>query len=1142
MPVPERPSVDTQRRGFVSFAPPVAPMAAEGPALRQRVPVGPGRSAIEAPALVSRGQHAEVSGYPVQPSKVQRPPLRDETLARDRLLDWLHAKIHHRVVYVIAEAGYGKTTLLADFSRRTRHRTLWYRLDADDGNWLAFLSHLVAAGREQDSGFAPATAGLLRELVTGGPSLDAVLETFIRELQSLAESGAVVILDDYHLVEDAADVKLIMRELLARAPERVTFAIASRRTPSLPVARLRGQGEVAELGTDDLRFSETETDRLFRETYGRPLDPDVLNDLSRRTEGWAASLQLVQAAIRGRTSGEIRSFVRSLSGAEGELYDYLAEEVIGGLPNELQSFVMRASLLEVVDPSYAVVACAGGLPTAQRLIDEAARAGLLTRRDSRAKGQFHPLVSQFLRERLTREVGPEGVREMHRAVAREASGSDWRTAVRHFVAADDEAAAVAVVGRHLATIASQGSYEEAARLVRESGDAALEPALQIVLSRVDLQRGRLDQAETRAAQALQLAEEGQSAREIALATLMTVAVDAGDGEVARKLARDLTAATEDTVLLAIASATLMLTDVSVDGELAPFRLSLEAMADQQLNAGQLHYYGVTMLNIAECLRAEGRFEEALAASAASADALEQSSAGMELAMAHGVHAWAMAHLYGLSFAAKDRELALRVESAVWRLQVTAELADLEGFYGDPSRAATLLEDNHEQALPPAVARPLAATRARSLMRLGRLTEANQLLQELRNGGATTLPGFESSVLATSSLLATMAEDPDAVTVAEESAKWCRRQGAGLWLGLAEVARVFAEPPDMGRSRLRGLLDSPVYLSMAAELVTRRLDWFSETDLLLLVDEVRSRPTRWRAALRDAVGSGSPDVAVRAARILDEVGEQPDVSLLRSAARKYRRLPEAAALGRGLSRRLAGRLVVEDLGRVRVHVGDRQVPSSAIRRKVLALLCFLLIQRDLSATRDQVLDALWPDQDPGQALNSLNQTLYFLRRVIEPAYDDDLTPGYVHHSAEVIWLDRDLVTSRSTVCRDRIRTLPAEPTPEDVNVLLDNYTGRFALDFEYEEWAAEYRDWLHAAFLEVIERSIKLDSKTGHYDRAVRSAQRALEVDPEAEQLELSLLRLYRLTGAHAAAAEQYAHYSAMLRTTLGVEAPPLESL
>ena len=92
-----------------------------------------------APALVGGVTREGVSGYAIQPGKVQPPPLREETLARHRLLDWLDVKIHNRLVFVIADAGYGKTTLLADFGRRTRLRTLWYRMDGEDRNWVAFL-------------------------------------------------------------------------------------------------------------------------------------------------------------------------------------------------------------------------------------------------------------------------------------------------------------------------------------------------------------------------------------------------------------------------------------------------------------------------------------------------------------------------------------------------------------------------------------------------------------------------------------------------------------------------------------------------------------------------------------------------------------------------------------------------------------------------------------------------------------------------------------------------------------------------------------------------------------------------------------------------------------------------------------------
>ena len=94
-------------------------------------------------------------------------------------------------------------------------------------------------------------------------------------------------------------------------------------------------------------------------------------------------------------------------------------------------------------------------------------------------------------------------------------------------------------------------------------------------------------------------------------------------------------------------------------------------------------------------------------------------------------------------------------------------------------------------------------------------------------------------------------------------------------------------------------------------------------------------------------------------------------------------------------------------------------------------------------------------------------------------------------------------------------------------MVEAYRGRFALDFEYEEWAAPYRDWLHASYLEIVERAVNDDIETGHFDRGINLARRVLDVDPTAEHVEVSLLRLYRASGAHAAAAEQYSHYASV---------------
>jgi DNA-binding SARP family transcriptional activator len=336
--------------------------------------------------------------------------------------------------------------------------------------------------------------------------------------------------------------------------------------------------------------------------------------------------------------------------------------------------------------------------------------------------------------------------------------------------------------------------------------------------------------------------------------------------------------------------------------------------------------------------------------------------------------------------------------------------------------------------------------------------------------------------------------------------------------------------------------APWHVSYLAEVYVDRLHLLDEAAIRIVVEAASRHPARWRVALRKHIDARGTTNRPEPARLLEHIGEREDVARLRKVAKSFRRASQDAELGRLLARRVAHRINVADQGRVVIHAGERLIPGSSVRRKVLALMCLLLARPDMALTRDQVLDALWPDLDPSIAVNSLNQTVYFLRRVFEEDYVEDLSPGYLHHDSDVLWLDPELVSSQSVRCAEFIRSLDSQPTPDQVDRLVDLYHGRFALDFEYEEWAAAYRDSMHASYLEIVERSVLADVASGHYDRGIRIARRALEIAPEAEQIEVTLLRLYRLTGAHSAAAEQYSHYAGALRADLGVDAPALDSL
>ena len=195
---------------------------------------------------------------------------------------------------------------------------------------------------------------------------------------------------------------------------------------------------------------------------------------------------------------------------------------------------------------------------------------------------------------------------------------------------------------------------------------------------------------------------------------------------------------------------------------------------------------------------------------------------------------------------------------------------------------------------------------------------------------------------------------------------------------------------------------------------------------------------------------------------------------------------------------------------------------------------------MAATRDEVLEALWPDLAPDTAGNSLHQTIYFLRRVFEPDYREGLSAGYVTYDGELVALSETLCDSLSRRCWRAIRRIPTDEA--SIVELIELYRGRFALDFSYEDWASDYRDNLHAAVLSVAETGIEGRLRLGDFETAIKGAHRILAVDPEADAIELLLLRAYKAGGRQAAAAEQYAHYAAVQRDQLGVNPPPLDEI
>jgi len=401
-------------------------------------------------------------------------------------------------------------------------------------------------------------------------------------------------------------------------------------------------------------------------------------------------------------------------------------------------------------------------------------------------------------------------------------------------------------------------------------------------------------------------------------------------------------------------------------------------------------------------------------------------------------------------------------------------------------------------------------------------------------------GYRSVALALGAVAQAPRDSTMATKLAHEAAAVAGRQRSRPW---ELVARLVST---VGASRLSSTIratprDLQYATCFVAELLAARLSELDEAAIQDLGSLVERYQERWRGPLRHEVESGGAS-SLPAARLLDVVGEASDVPLLRRIAKRTRAHSEDAKLGRRLARRLASHVRVHDLGRVEVDIGNAQVAPLQIRRKVLALLCFLLAKPRWAATREEVMEAMWPDIDPTPAVNSLNQSVYYLRRVFEPEYSEETTAGFVHQDSDLLWLDEELIAADSRDCVELVERFERSRDPAVALELAQRYQGKFALDFAYEDWAADFREWLHVSWLHVVETQIREDLDAARFDRGILIARRALEVEPRNDELEFSMLKLLRRSGAHSAAAEQYTRYANVLRADIGVEPPALDTV
>jgi LuxR family maltose regulon positive regulatory protein len=454
-------------------------------------------------------------------------------VARDRLVRRLMRGRDVPVALLCAPAGYGKTTTLLEWAQRDERPFAWLALDRDHDD----REHLLA-------------------------SVERCTEPLVRRGRAF-----VLVLDDVHVLRSPGAAQAIAA-IVEQPPRGAQVALASRRTPPVPLGRLRAHRRVIELTARDFVMTRSEAGALL-ELAEIELGPAEIATLVRRTEGWPAGLYL--AALSLRDEADAPAAVARFGGDDRVVSDYVVDALLSELPPEQVTFLRRTSVLDRLSGPLCDAVCDDH--GSAQLLHELARANVLLHPLDRTDRWFryHRLLAQTLRAQL-RLREPELEPELHRRASRWlADHGDIDAAIRHAAAAADVQLAGELLWANLLRYVPQGHKATVRRWLEHFTDEqiASSPALALVAANVHLASGERDLAEhwtTTAAHALRRASAGPAPR----------ALEAGIAAMRAGIARDGLARMREDAALAC----------ELDGDDGPWR-----SVDCQLEGTACHLLG-----------------------------------------------------------------------------------------------------------------------------------------------------------------------------------------------------------------------------------------------------------------------------------------------------------------------------------------------------------------------------------------------------------------------------------------------------------------------------------------------------------------------------------------------------------------------
>ena len=375
---------------------------------------------------------------PISKTKIIVPHRRPELLSRTRLLESLKALLDNKLLLLSAPAGYGKTSLLIDLASHVDMPVCWLSLDLLDQDPQRFLAYLIASLAERFPSVGETSRVQLHQLTSIEEDSENILVTLTNELYEHAENDFLLILDDFHLLDEAPVISTLLNRFLQLVDENCHLLLSSRTLPELDdVTLMVAREQVAGLSHMDLAFLPREIQALYVQNHRQHLSDEMASEFVEQTGGWITGMVLSNMLGVARVSGV-------------DMFAYLGRQVLDQQPENVRLFLLRTSLPEEFNAEFceSVLGPLGSGPQnwfhLMGYILEKNLFVLPLGADGRWL-RYHPLFREFLQTRLREERPQEVPGLLQRMVTFYEKMGEWEKAYFTCKQLNDHGALVTVV-------------------------------------------------------------------------------------------------------------------------------------------------------------------------------------------------------------------------------------------------------------------------------------------------------------------------------------------------------------------------------------------------------------------------------------------------------------------------------------------------------------------------------------------------------------------------------------------------------------------------------------------------------------------------------------------------------------------------